>query len=391
MREKRIRRKPINPYMLVGLVIILIAVALYNDYKSQTVDIRDVDGNLTVHYIDVGQGDATLLLAGDTSILLDAGRHDGNEVVPYLQKIGVKKLDLLVGTHPHSDHIGQMDKVLQAIPVDEVWMSGATHTSKIFEQVLDEIAASGARYYEPRANESFQIGSLQIHVIHPKTLTDNLNSGSISMRVQYGEMSFLFTGDAEADAELEMLQGQQPLRANVFHVGHHGSSTSNSEKFLKAVQPEIAIYSAGIDNSYGHPHKEVIERLTELGINVYGTDTYGTVIVTTDGKSYSIATSKVGSDQQGEISSDGQANSTPNQDDQQLKQPVLEKELEPEKIDINTASKEELMNIVHITEERAEELIKLRPFTSVNQLTKIYGIGSGRLKDIKEEGKAYVD
>ncbi len=251
---------------------------------------------LEVHFIDVGQGDASLLRGPDFTILIDAGRHDRDDVVPYLIAAGVFEIDLLIGTHPHADHIGQFDKVLQAFPVKEVWMSGDVHTTRTFERVLDAILASEASYYEPERGEQFRIGSLDVLILNPSEQTGRLNDGSISLRAQFGEVSFLFTGDAEESKETEMLESGLLLESEVFQLGHHGSSTSNTKEFLEAVNPGVAIYSAEQDNPYGHPHTEIIERLKKMDITVFGTDQYGTIIVQTNGHSV-----KIVSEDRGEI------------------------------------------------------------------------------------------
>ncbi len=238
----------------------------------------------------MGQGDATLLMGPDFTVLIDAGRHDRNDVVPYLQSVGIKKLDLIVGTHPHADHIGQIDKVIEAFPVREVWFSGDTHSSKIFERVLNAIIDHNIDYYEPRAGEQFEIGSLLIEVINPSELTGDFQEGSIGLKAIFKDISILFTGDAEKQTEAAMLDRKERLHAQIFHLGHHGSSTSNTETFLKAVKLEIAVYSAGVDNSYGHPHQEVIARLNKLNIPVYGTAENGSIVILTDGNTYSIDT-----------------------------------------------------------------------------------------------------
>lgn len=245
-------------------------------------------GTLTVHFIDVGQGDATLLVGPDFTILIDAGRHDRNDVVPYLREQGVTELDLLVGTHPHSDHIGQFDRVIGAFPVREVWLSGDLHTTRTFERALDAILASDAAYHEPRAGERFRFGSALVEVVSPQEVTGDFNNGSIALRILFGSIAFLFTGDAEAAAEEAMLAGGFELKAHVLHVGHHGSRTSSTPRFLAAVRPEVAVYSAGRGNTYGHPHPEVLERLEALGVEVYGTDRHGTVRIVTDGKTYTV-------------------------------------------------------------------------------------------------------
>lgn len=242
-------------------------------------------GEMLVHFIDVGQGDSTLLQGPDFTIVIDAGRHEGKEVVPYLQKAGVDTIDLLVGTHPHADHIGQMAQVINQFKVHEVWMSGDEHTSSTFERVIDAVADSGADYAEPRTGETYQIGSAFITILSPRELTGDLNAGSIAMRLDYGDTSFLFTGDAEAAQETAMLDSALPLQVDVLHLGHHGSSTSSTDRFLDATAPQWAVYSAGIDNTYGHPHAEVIARLNARKIKVYGTDTSGTIVLSSDGQS----------------------------------------------------------------------------------------------------------
>ncbi len=246
------------------------------------------EGTLTVHFFDVGQGDATLLAGPDFTILVDAGRHDRNDVVPHLRNAGVESIDLLVGTHPHADHIGQFARVFEAFAVDEVWMSGDRHTSRTFERAMDAILESDAGYHEPRAGEVFNIGSARVEVVHPRTLTGNLNHGSIAVRIVFGSVVFLLTGDAEMEAELEMLERGHPLGARIMKLGHHGSKTSSTESFVHAVAPEVAVYSAGAGNSYGHPHQEVVDRLAQMGIAVYGTDRHGTIQVITDGSTYSV-------------------------------------------------------------------------------------------------------
>lgn len=248
---------------------------------------------LTVHFIDVGQGDATLLEGPDFTILIDAGKHNRNDVVPYLESMGIKEIDLFIGTHPHADHIGQANQVMEAFEIKEVWLSGDTHTSKTFERTIDSILAKDIAYHEPRVGEKYEIGSLRLEVLNPVQLTGDFHEGCISVRAVYEDISFLFTGDAEEQTEAEMVERGYHLQANIYQLGHHGSSTSNTEAFLQAVNPEVAIYSAGKDNSYGHPHLEVMERLEEMQIPVYGTDVHGTILVVTDGKLYELQLEKM--------------------------------------------------------------------------------------------------
>ena len=341
---------------------------------GSTTDPADLEGTLEVHFMDVGQGDATLLVGPDFTMLIDAARHDRNDVVPYLQAAGVESIDLLIGTHPHADHIGQIPQVLEAFSVAEVWMSGDEHTSRTFERALDAILASDADYHEPRAGEVVEIGSARVEVVHPAELTGDFNHGSVGVRVVFGNVAFMLTGDAEVEAETEMLQRGHELRAQVLKLGHHGSRTSSTETFVRAVAPEVAIYSAGIDNSYGHPHAEVLQRMAALDVPVYGTAEHGTIRVVTDGHTYTVHTER-GAPIRGPPTAE----------------PVFPVEPPPERINVNTASLEELQRIVHIGPERAEELIRHRPYTSLDQLTRIEGLGPGRIQDIKDQGLAGVE
>lgn len=330
-------------------------------------------GILEIHFIDVGQGDATLLRGPDFTILIDAGRHDRDDVVPYLKAVGVERIDLVVGTHPHADHIGQMAKVIETFPVGDVWLSGDEHTSRTFEKLLDAILESGAGYHEPRAGEVFTLGSARIEVVHPERVTGDFNNGSIALRITFGDVTILFTGDAEAPAELEMIRRGHDLSADILHVGHHGSRTSTSREFLEAVRPKVAVYSAGAGNEYGHPHAEVIERLLEYGVAIYGTDVHGTIKVTTDGRSHTIEVERV---------PDGPTH---------IDRVAAQGRCAPGQININTAGVSDLVKIVHIGAERARELIARRPYSSLDDLLRIPGIGQGRLSDIKKQGLACVE
>ena len=251
-----------------------------------------VTGSLTAYFFDVGQGDATLLAGPDCTIVIDAGRHDRKDVVPLLESAGVQSIDLLIATHPHADHIGQFAQILETFPVREVWMSGEPQPSRTFERTLDAVLSSGAAYHEPRAGESYRIGSARVEVLNPVKLIGDLHASSVCVRISFGQVAFVFTGDAETPTEREMIQRGQVLSAQILQLGHHGSRTSSAPEFLYAVQPQVAIYSAGEGNSYGHPHEEVLQRLTQMGITVLGTDRHGTIRVTTDGSGYQITTER---------------------------------------------------------------------------------------------------
>jgi beta-lactamase superfamily II metal-dependent hydrolase len=258
---------------------------------TTTTDVSPATGTLTVHFIDVGQGDAILIQSPDGKNMLIDGGERNTGVVAYLAATGVSKLDIVAATHPHSDHIGGLVDVLKSIPVDKVVTNGQEHTSGLYESFLDEIIASQAEYVEVKAGDTIQLGMLTLEVLGPISLTSSLNNGSLVLRLVYGDIAFLFTGDAEAQAESRILSSGRSVQAQILKVGHHASNTSSTQAFVNAVSPEVAVYQAGVGNKYGHPHAEIIARLSAMA-EVYGTDQHGTVIVTTDGMTYTVSTQK---------------------------------------------------------------------------------------------------
>jgi competence protein ComEC len=248
--------------------------------------------DLQVHFINVGQGDSILILAPGGLVALIDGGYEGMGTVEYLQAHGVKRINLMIATHPHADHIGGLVDVLHAMPVDEVVTNGYVYTTQVYERFLDGIAASKAEYREVHSGDTLQLGGLEFDVLSPgsdKQYSD-INQSSIVLRLVYGATSFLFTGDAGAPAERDMLASGKTLQATILKVGHHGSHTASSPEFLRAVQPVVAVYSAGKNNPYGHPHASTLENLARVGAKVYGTDVDGTVVVTANKQAYTIST-----------------------------------------------------------------------------------------------------
>ena len=250
--------------------------------------------DLKVHFIDVGQGDSVLIQAQDKHVLIDGGsRGAGQTVVDYLRNNGVGKLDLVIATHPHEDHIGGLLAVLTEFEVLEIMDPGVIHTSKTFEEYLDLIDSKDIPFTEARAGMSRNLGDgVRIEILHPvNPSSSHLNNASIVARLTYGNVAFLFTGDAESEAEQAMLD-RGNLGANVLKVGHHGSRTSSSSAFLNAVRPSFAIISVGSDNRYGHPHQEILDRLGDANVRDYRTDLHGTIVITTEGTSVDIRTAR---------------------------------------------------------------------------------------------------
>lgn len=358
---------------------------------SENENIHDLS-ELTVHMIDAGQADATLFQFADGhdtyTILYDTGDWNKNDVVNYLSNQDITAIDLIIASHPHADHIGQLAAIVNTYEIGEIWASGNTSSSQTFQQAAEAILDSNANYHEPRAGEVYDIGPMTIEVLHPGELTGGINEDSVSAMFTYGTIKFLLTGDAYQEQERLMMKRTDNIEATILQLGHHGSSTSSDPTFIRAVNPDIAIYSAGKGNSYGHPHDEVVSLMQQSNIPLYGTDVHGTIVVTTDGSEYSIVTKEDGT-----ISPKSTGSTSSNSKKSASKaNKKEEKEAPPASdcVDINKASIDDLQQIIHIGPARAEDIIELRPFKSVDDLTRVKGIGPARIDDIKSEGRACV-
>ncbi|HZK34878.1 MAG TPA: ComEC/Rec2 family competence protein [Bacillota bacterium] len=281
--------KKLNAKSIITLIIAILAVFLVW-----------LDGGLEeklfkveVHFIDVGQGDSIYVKTPSRNILIDGGDR-GNTTLNYLKTYDVDHLDLVIGTHPHSDHIGGLINVLQEIEVNEVIDPGIVHTSKTFEDYLTIIDEKDIIFTEGRAGTNKNLGNgVRLEIVHPTDPSNrDLNNASIVARLIVDDISFLFTGDAEILSENEILSHGYKVETTILKVGHHGSSTSTGDDFLRAVLPEAAIIMCGEGNSYGHPHRETLGKLAELDIDVYRTDKKGTIIVRTDGSYYDVSTER---------------------------------------------------------------------------------------------------
>jgi competence protein ComEC len=252
-----------------------------------------LEADLAVHVIDVGQGDAILVAFRDKTMLVDAGEiGTGDTVVAYLQSLNITDLDVAVATHAHSDHIGGMKDVIAAFPVGRFVDSGQPHTSRTYEDLLALIDEEGIPYTVAERGQTIALDpDLAIEILNPgpETIGD-LNEDSVVLKVTYGDISYLLTGDAGTPAEESMLAAGLDLDADVLKVGHHGSRYASSEAFLAAVSPAISVISVGAGNDYGHPHAEALDRLKATGSRIYRTDEDGTVIVATDGERLAVTT-----------------------------------------------------------------------------------------------------
>lgn len=241
--------------------------------------------DLKVHFIDVGQGDSTLIEKDGHYMLIDAGERDqGPAVVSFLKEQGVKTLDYVIGTHPHSDHIGGLEAVIRAFDIEKIIMPEKAHTTKMYEHLLDAVEEKNLKITLPKPGTSYDLGSASFQILAPnRDYGDELNNWSVGIRVDYGNNSFVLCGDAEKEAEKDMIASGLSLKADVLKVSHHGSSTSSSQAFIDLVGPEYAVISCGKNNDYGHPHKETLELLKKKNIKVLRTDQLGTIVAVSDG------------------------------------------------------------------------------------------------------------
>ncbi len=248
-------------------------------------------GNLIAHFLDVGQGDCTFIeLPNGETMLIDASVSGlGEGIEDYIKNCGYTKIDYLVATHPHADHIGSMAYIVENMDIGKIYMPNVSTTTRTFENLLTAISEKGMKIQSAKAGMNiFNDGNLYIDILAPvEIVEDDLNNCSIVLKITYENNSFLFTGDAEK-AEFETIY--EDMSADVLKVPHHGSRTSTYKKFLERVNPQIAVISLGKDNEYGHPHKSTLKYLKEFGVTIYRTDKDATVIVTSDGNDILVET-----------------------------------------------------------------------------------------------------
>lgn len=243
------------------------------------------DSGLEIHFIDVGQGDSTLILCDGEAMLIDAGENDqGTKVQSYLTAQGVDRLDYVIGTHPDSDHIGGLDVILYKFDCETVIMPEAAKDTATYRDVIDTMSHKRYQNTPPVPGDTWELGGADFTILSPSGSYESSNDNSVAILLTYGETSFLLTGDAQEQAEQDMLSSGLPLKADVYKAGHHGSSTSSTEDFLNAASPAYAVISCGEDNSYGHPHAEVLNRFRAMGLEVFRTDEQGSIIAYSDGQ-----------------------------------------------------------------------------------------------------------
>lgn len=275
---KRLRKNITT--VIITLAILIGAVS----YASAPSFAADPD-KMEVHFIDVGQGDSTLITCGEHSMLIDAGDDSkGTAIQNYLKKQGVEKLDYLVLTHPDSDHIGGAPVIITKFNIKKVFVSNYEKDNKTYQKLIQALDDKKLKYITPEVGAKYYLSTAVITILAPNKEYDNPNDSSVSLIIQNGNNKFLFSGDAGEDAEEDILDNGIDISADVYHAGHHGSRTSSSKDFIKAIAPDYAVISCGEGNSYGHPHAETLNTLRTNGVKVYRTDEQGSIIAKTDGK-----------------------------------------------------------------------------------------------------------
>lgn len=278
--------------LVVGAAVVLQQLGLFETEEPVSENVSG-SAEAQVYFIDVGQGDSELIRLKDSGIdiLIDAGtRSTKQELADYLKELGVDDIDILIGTHPHEDHIGGMAKIIEEFPIGTLYLPETsdemTPTTKTYESLLDAAENKNVTVRTASAGDVLlEQGNTSFKVLSPShTDYDNLNDYSIVTRLKVGDTAFLFQGDAETPVEEEILDSGADVSCDVIKLGHHGSSTSSSRAYLEAANPSAAVISCGVGNEYGHPHRETMDLLEKLSITPYRTDTQKTLLAETDGK-----------------------------------------------------------------------------------------------------------
>ncbi|ERI93891.1 metallo-beta-lactamase domain protein [Clostridiales bacterium oral taxon 876 str. F0540] len=279
-------RKPLKLLSII-LILALFFTGCQTSDSNEAFNSKN-KGKLVVHYIDVGQADSILVQVNNRNLLIDAGNNDDKDkIISYLQKQGVKRLDYVVATHPHEDHIGGMSAVVRKFPIGDFYAPKVTNTTKTFENMITSL--NGKKIKAAKAGVDLNLGeNTKCEILAPNSdKYEDLNNYSAVIKITYGENKFLFMGDAEKLSENEILSKNFDISSDVIKIGHHGSSSSSGKAFLDKVSPKIAVISCGRNNDYGHPHKETLSELKTRKITTYRTDIDGTIVLIADGKKIS--------------------------------------------------------------------------------------------------------
>ncbi len=277
----------------IALLLIFAFVVAFCGCASEQPQAPVTDSRFAVHFIDVGQADAALVLCDGKAMLIDGGNTaDSNLIYSYLKNQGIKHLDYIIATHAHEDHIGGLSGALNYATVGTAYCPVTEYDSSAFRNFVKYLRNRERSITVPEPGERFMLGSAECTIIAVNTLDNEPNNTSIVMRIVYGETSFMFTGDAEREVEQALAGSKYTLESTVLKVGHHGSYSSTSYVFLRNVMPKYAVIPVGADNEYGHPTEEVLSRLRDADVTLFRTDLHGTVICASDGKNLVFGTEK---------------------------------------------------------------------------------------------------
>ena len=312
-RRHKIKKETV---LLAGILLLLALAILYLEVYRPTIEKYRAltpspvpsataepqgavtEGRYIREFIDVGQADCILVSNGPDTMLIDAGNNeDGPKLVSYLQSAGVEDIDYLVGTHPHEDHIGGMDDILNSYDVGCLVMPDKAANTKTYQEVIEAAGNKNLPVTVPEEGQTWQVGEANCQVLSCEAEdTGDFNQWSVVIRMTIGEVSFLFTGDQTIENEQNITEAGYNVQATFYKAAHHGSRTSNSQAFLEQVNPEYIIIQVGENNSYGHPHREALASFAATEAEIYRTDQSGTVIIVTDGKTFSLSACETDTD-----------------------------------------------------------------------------------------------
>lgn len=273
-------------YALLCIFLVFVIVGCKSTVKTNL----NLENNMVTHFIDVGQGDCILIQVNNKNLLIDSGTSDSKEtIIRYLKNNNITKLDYVIATHPHDDHIGGMSSIIKTFNVDEFYAPKATSSSQAFEDMIRALKNKNLKIKVAKPNIALDLGpnTTCIMLSPNKTNYKDINNYSCAMKISYKNSTYLFTGDIEKLAEKELLDKGYDLKAQVLKVAHHGSDSSSSQEFLNKVSPKIAVISCGFNNSYGHPSKETLDKFKKLNCIIYRTDLNKNIILISDGTNIS--------------------------------------------------------------------------------------------------------
>lgn len=293
MRMKRIVKRILSAAMAALLAVTPAVTA--NATAATVTPAAAANPNLVVSYLDVGQGDATVIQCGGQTMMIDGGRPAKSDYIyAWLKARGITHIDYMIGTHPDTDHVGGLSGALKYATVGTAYCSSTVDESKAFNNWATYLAKRGKTIQIPAAGTTFTLGGATVQILGPLANHESDNDNSIVTKVTYGATSFLFAGDAAGVEEAELVASGVDLTSTVLKVGHHGSDSSSTISFLNKVHPQYAVISVGAGNDYGHPTAAVLNRLSSMGISICRTDVQGEITAISNGAAVAFATQKVG-------------------------------------------------------------------------------------------------